>query len=171
MTWCDCIMKMEPTSILLHETKLFVDGLNQVGKLFSSLLFWFISLMMVEIILLSFISITQLMDADNGMEWERKFIFIYNGLMALGLLYWIISVSTTSEMLAVYVRQLEDLIMNVQLKANEVQQQNMVCNFLSKFSGFDANGYFTLNHSMLTGMIANIVTYLVILVQFRQSGV
>ena len=127
--------------------------------------------MMVEIILLSFISITQLMDADDGMEWERKCIFISNGLMALGLLYWIFAICTTSEMLAGSVGELEGLIMNIQLKTNEAQQQSMVCNSLSKFRGFDANGYFTLNHSMLTGMIASVVTYLVILVQFRQSGV
>ena len=170
MTWCDCIMKMEPTSILLHESKLFVDGLNQVAKLFSSLLFWIISVMMLEIIVLSFISITQLMDVDDSMEWERKCLFISNSLVAFGLLYLIFVLCNTSERLAINVRELEDFIMNIQLKTNQAQQQNMVCNFLSKFRGFDANGYFTLNHSMLTGMIASIVTYLVILVQFKQSG-
>ena len=171
MTWCDCIMKMEPTSILLHESKLFVDGLNQVAKLFSSLLFWIISLMMVQVIVLSFISITQLMDAEESIEWERKCIFICNGLLAFGILYLIFVLCTISELLVVSVREMEDFIMNIQFKTNQAQQQNMVCNFLSKFRGFDANGYFTVNHSMLTGMIASIVTYLVILVQFRQSGV
>ena len=162
---------MEPFSILLHETKLFVNGLNQVGKLFSSLLFWIISLMMVLIIVLGFVSISQLMDANASMEWERHCIFIADGILAFGLIYFIFALCTMSELVVVSVRELEDFITNIHLNTNPAQEQIMICNSLSKFRGFDANGYFTLNHSMLTGMIASIVTYLVILVQFRQSGI
>ena len=163
---------MEPFSILLHETKLFVNGLNQVGKLFSSLLFWIISLMMVQIVVFGFVSISQLMDADASMDWERKCVFIISkGFLAFGFVYLIFALCTMSEAVNVSVRELEDFIMNVELNTNQAQQQIIICNCLSKFRGFDANGYFTLNHSMVTGMIASIVTYLVILVQFRQSEV
>ena len=48
-------------------------------------------------------------------------------------------------------------------------QSEAVIALLDEFKGFDAKGYFTLNHSLLTGMTANFVTYLVILVQFKQS--
>ena len=70
-----------------------------------------------------------------------------------------------SEILAITVGELAEFI----TENDQSPQQNTICNRLLKFKGFDANGYFTLNHSMLTGMIANMVTYLVILVQFRQS--
>ena len=157
--------------MILHETKLFIDGLNQVVKLFSSLLFWITSSFMLNIIVLSFISISQLMDADESMEWQRQGIFISCGILALGFFYLIFALCHTSEMLVVNVGGLEDMIIDYHFKNNrETQQKNDVCNLLSKFNGFEANGYFTLNHSMLTGMIGNIVTYLVILVQFRQSG-
>ena len=73
----------------------------------------------------------------------------------------------TSEILAVAVGELEEFITDNLLENSQSQQQNAICNRLLKFKGFDANGYFILNHSMLTGMIANMVTYLVILVQFR----
>ena len=163
---------MEPFSILLHETKLFVNGLNQVGKLFSSLLFWIISLMMVQIVVFGFVSISQLMDADASMDWERKCVYFFSkGFLAFGFVYLIFALCTMSEAVNVSVRELEDFIMNVELNTNQAQQQIIICNCLSKFRGFDANGYFTLNHSMVTGMIASIVTYLVILVQFRQSEV
>ena len=164
-------MKKKSFSNLLHETKLFFDGLNHVSKLFSSLLFWIISLMMVLIIVLGFVSISQLMDANANMEWERHCIFIADGFLAFGIIYFIFALCTMSELVVVGVRELEDFITNIHLNTNPAQQQIMICNSLSKFRGFDANGYFTLNHSMLTGMIASIVTYLVILVQFRQSGV
>ena len=74
-----------------------------------------------------------------------------------------------SEVLAVAVRELEEYITENVADFGQSLQLNTVCNRLLKFKGFDANGYFSLNHSMLTGMIANMVTYLVILVQFRQS--
>ena len=51
--------------------------------------------------------------------------------------------------------------MNVDSKSDETA---MVCNFLARFQGFNANGYFDVNHSLLTGMTANFVTYLVIMI-------
>ena len=125
---------------------------------------------MVNIILLSFVSISQLMNADASMEWQRQGIFISCGILAVGFFYLIFTFCHLSEMLVVNVGELEDLIIDYNFKNGESQQKNDVCNLLSKFNGFEANGYFTLNHSMLTGMIGNIVTYLVILVQFQQSG-
>ena len=74
-----------------------------------------------------------------------------------------------SEVLAVAVGELEEYITDNVADIGQSQQLNTVCSRLLKFKRFDANGYFALNHSMLTGMIANMVTYLVILVQFRQS--
>ena len=155
---------------------------------------------MVNNVVISYLSITQLMNADKNMEWQRKMIFISNGILAFGCLYAqylvhlqklnllqrldpnhfrstviincniIFQLCHLSENLLVAVGQLEEFITDHLLKSGQ-SQQSSVCNLLSKFKGFDANGYFTLNHSMLTGMMANIVTYLVILVQFRQSGV
>ena len=48
-------------------------------------------------------------------------------------------------------------------------QTDSISSLLEKFQGFSANGYFTVNHSLLTGMTANFVTYMVILIQFQQS--
>ena len=164
-------MKIESIAILLHETKLFIDGLNQVAKLFSSLLFWITSVFMVNIIVLSFLSISQLMDADGSMEWYRQVFFISCGILAFGFLYLIFQLCCLSEMLVVNVGELEDLIIDYQFKNGESRQHSDVCNLLSKFKGFDANGYFILNHSMLTAMITIGITYVVILIQFRFSGV
>ena len=111
------------------------------------------------------------MDADGSMEWQRLGLFLSCGIVAPGFLYFIFQLCHLSELLAVNVGELEDLLTDYHFKNDrESPQKNEVCNLLAKFKGFEANGYFTLNHSMLTGMIGNIVTYLVILVQFRQSG-
>ena len=41
-----------------------------------------------------------------------------------------------------------------------------IIRFLNKFDGFNANDYFVLNKPLLIGMLANFVTYFIILVQF-----
>ena len=40
---------------------------------------------------------------------------------------------------------------------------NYICSLIDEFKGFDAKGFFTLNHSLLTGFIANFFTFIVIL--------
>ena len=122
---------------------------------------------MVNVVVVSYLSITQLMNAGEDVEWEHKMVSVSYGVLAFGNLCLIFHLCHVSEILVVTVGELEKFIIEDLLENGESQQQNAVCNLLSKFKGFSANGYFTLNHSMLTGMIANIVTYLVILVEFR----
>ena len=43
---------------------------------------------------------------------------------------------------------------------------NYICSLLDEFKGFDGLGFFTLNHSLLTGMLGNFVNFLVMLFQF-----
>ena len=57
-------------------------------------------------------------------------------------------------------------ILDIQFQTGQAEA---VISLLEEFKGFNAKGFFTLNHSLLTGMTANFVTYLVILVQFKQS--
>ena len=138
---------------------------------FSSILFWIIPLLLVNVVVVSYLSIIQLMNAEEKMEWERKMVSVSYGVLAFGNLCQIFHLCHVSENLVVSVGKLEKFVINDILENGESKQQNAVCNLLSKFKGFNANGYFTLNHSMLTGMIAYIITYLVILVDFNQSGV
>ena len=110
------------------------------------------------------------MDAKKTMEWQRIMICICNALLASSSLEGIINLCRLSEKMVRAVGELEKFIIDDLLK-NGQSQQNYVCNLLAKFKGFNVNGCFTLNHSMLTKMLAIFVTYLVILVKFRQSGV
>ena len=44
---------------------------------------------------------------------------------------------------------------------------NDICSLLDEFKGFDANGFFILNHSLLTSYAVNFLTFIVILMQFN----
>ena len=41
---------------------------------------------------------------------------------------------------------------------------------MEKFQGFNALNYFTLNKSCLTSIVANFMTYLIVLLQFKSSA-
>ena len=110
------------------------------------------------------------MNVGEYVEWEHKMVSVSYGVLAFGNFCLIFHLCHISENLVVAVGELEEFIIDHLLK-NGKWQQNSVSNLLSKFKGFDANGFFTLNHSMLTGMMVNIITLLVILVSFRLSGV
>ena len=48
-----------------------------------------------------------------------------------------------------------------------IDEKNSLYLQLDGFKGFNGENYFTVNNSMITGMVANFVTYLIVLVQFK----
>ena len=52
-----------------------------------------------------------------------------------------------------------------------VDEKNSLYLQLNGFKGFYGENYFTVNNSMITGMIANFVTYLIVLIQFKMSEI
>ena len=42
---------------------------------------------MVNIVMICYLSITQIMNTDETMEWDRQMVFISYGILALGLLW------------------------------------------------------------------------------------
>ena len=100
-------------------------------------------------------------------SWEKQCMVISYLLTSFGLIYLVFRFCSTSEDLAINVQELKEWIME-NLSGN-VGEIDTITFHLQDFQGFDGNGFFILNHSMVTAMTANIVTYLVILVQFKQS--
>ena len=41
---------------------------------------------------------------------------------------------------------------------------------INSFQGFDGHGFFTLGRSHLTSVVSNFITFIIILIQFKQSG-
>ena len=48
--------------------------------------------------------------------------------------------------------------------------KGIVINQLQQFEGFDGNGYFVLGKPLLTGIVANMLTYVIILIQFKTGS-
>ena len=54
---------------------------------------------------------------------------------------------------------------------NAKEGRNLLSKLFDEFQGFDGYGYFHLTKSLLTTTLANFVTYLIVLLQFRISEV
>ena len=88
------------------------------------------------------------------------------------VIVWIILLVTIcclSEKVAKQAKCLKNKIMEGALDYTEQDDSNYICSLLDDFKGFDGNGFFTLNHSLLTGMAGSFFTFIVILIQFKQS--
>ena len=79
----------------------------------------------------------------------------------------LISICWLSENVAKQVKCLKNKVMEE--ASNNTVDSNYICSLLDEFQGFDGNGFFTLNHSLLTGMAGSFFTFIVILNQFKQS--
>ena len=88
------------------------------------------------------------------------------------MIAWIIILVTNcwlSEKVAKQAKCLKNKIMEGASYHTVSDDSNYICSLLDDFKGFDGNGFFTLDHSLLTGMTGNFVTLMVILIQFKQS--
>ncbi len=67
---------------------------------------------------------------------------------------------------------LKEVVYDLDNQAIAVDQHAMamIIHRLDSFDGFDASGYFKVDKSLLTSVLANFVTYFIILIQFKASG-
>ena len=99
-------------------------------------------------------------------------------LVTSGFVFFITSLNLTSDMLKDelngLIKVIHDRIFQEHSKAivsgNVVpikEAKQILLNNLSQFQGFHGMGYFNLGKPLLTGMLANFATYLIILIQFK----
>ena len=63
--------------------------------------------------------------------------------------------------------ELKDCISEAEI-SNE-KWQAITIQRINSFEGFDAHGFFTLGRPHLTSVVANFITYIIVLIQFKQS--
>ena len=68
----------------------------------------------------------------------------------------------------IYIEDHEFIFFHGQLRDARFAKQ-LIINQLQDFKGFDGLGYFTLGKPLLTSITANILTYLIVLIQFKLS--
>ena len=168
--WSHQLTKQKFSLAIIEEAKSFIDGLNLVSEMFSSFLFWITSLLFLNVIAYAYIVSTRIQllfgTKDDLFGWSKFLQGLGFILLVLFILYLLYTLCAFSEKIRKSVQELKSAIKDVHYGMNKA---DAICLMLDDFKGFDANGYFTLNNSLLTGMTAGLATFLVILIQFNQS--
>ena len=162
--YCDTITKK--SSLLIEESKVFIFILKEFSSMVSPFIFNIFSTNFVFLLVISFFVYTESLSLTGieKMVWYAYFPLIGMVLNVGYVITLSYSYCTLSEDLADKVQRLKIAVLS-----NGSHQAEDIIQELDEFKGFDANGYFTLNHSLLTAMTTNFATFLVILVQFKQS--
>ena len=166
--WSKTIIQSEMTYDFLVKVRDFMDALKLARKIISPFLFWIIWGYFLQAIIMSYFTIATIMNENTTLGWEKICSIISCFVFDVWIIYLFHMYCSMSEHIIDQINCLRERVMDFDQQSN---QQDMIYSALSEFQGFDAKGYFTLNNSLLTGMITNFATLLVILVQFKQSEI
>ena len=139
---------------------------------FSFFLFMIMTLELFGLIFTSYRCLSYVLGSYAVTMWEIQMIatsyFIYVLIYILTIWY----LASFSQSLLSKIEELKNDFGNIKFckDMNEtefVDEKNSLYLQLDGFKGFNGENYFTVNNSMVTGMIANFVTYLIVLIQFK----
>ena len=168
--WSDCLVNQQPHGHIIEDVKSFYDGLKMISGVYSPFLFWIISCLFLSEIIFAYVSIIHIQELFyniySTLFWEKFIHELGYFCTVLYISYLLFVMCTISEAMSQKVQKLKSFLQDHFYLRFE---SDTVCSMLDDFKGFNANGYFTLNNSLLTGMTAGLATFLVILIQFNQS--
>ena len=165
--WCNTLTYQGDALKIIEESKIFLKGLKMASKMFSPYLFWITLLLFLSAIINAYMALAQALRLSNEeLKLGSMILLMGQYFCCMFNTYLIFILGDTSEITR---SSVQDLKSSVQDSYYQTNKADCICSMLDEFQGFDANGYFTLNHSTLTGMAANFTTFLVILVQFNQT--
>ena len=127
---------------------------------------------LVGLIFVSYRCLSYVLGSYAVTMWEIRimaysyFIFVLIYIMTVWYL------SSFSQSLVSKIEELRNAFSNIKFckDMNETQfidEKHSLYLQLDGFKGYNGENYFTVNNSMISGMIANFVTYLIVLIQFK----
>ena len=127
---------------------------------------------LVGLIFVSYRCLSYVLGSYGVTMWEIRimassyFIFVLIYIMTVWYL------SSFSQSLVSKIEELRNAFSNIKFckDMNEtefIDAKHSLYLQLDGFKGYSGENYFTVNYSMITGMIANFVTYLIVLIQFK----
>ena len=167
-SWMNLIKKETNQKLLLEECNELMSGLHLLTTAVSKIIFWLITSILLLSIVEAYIMITYIL-APTEFNQATTFLMVGYGFFGLFFLYFLYSYCTFSQ----FIKDSSDQIKLILLNNPETNQTKLLkTRVLLKFetwNGFHGNGYFTLGKSLLTAVVANFITYLIILIQFKVS--
>ena len=166
----------------LEECEALLTGLQMFTKAISSTIFWLFSFLLLVSIVEAYLTISFLL---SSVEFNIATLLHMIGFGFFGVLFIYLTYSycILSQSIKDSVDEIRDIILKSNIDEEEIyvldgkilrsmqseikmQKKRIILGF-EQFEGFHGNGYFTLGKSLLTSVVANFITYLIILIQFK----
>ena len=166
MVWCECIVTSHGNVLLIvQESKHLIESLRTITRLISHFVFWMILMNLIMVICIGYCSFSIFLEKD-GIDVTKTEWYIGVSLYFMMEIMLMVYLNTNSEKVLKKIQTLEEFILDLPFKPNEV---DYVLALMARFQGFDGNGFFTLNHSMLSSITATFINYFVIIFSFRMN--
>ena len=166
----------------LEECETLLNGLQMFTDAISSMIFWLFSFLLLLSIIEAYLTISYLL---SSVEFNSSTLLLMIGFGFFGVFFIYLTYSYC--IFSQSVKDSADAIKDIILKSGigeedtyvldgkilrpmqygiKMQKKRIRLGF-EKFQGFHGNGYFTLGKSLLTSVVTNFITYLIILIQFK----
>ena len=153
---------------ILDECNELMSGLHLLTDAISSIIFWLITSILLLSIVEAYIMIVYIL-SPTEFNQATTFLMVGYGFFGIFFLYFLYSYCTFSQFIKDSSDQIKLILLNNPEKdENKIQKTQALLKF-ETWNGFHGNGYFTLGKSLLTAVVANFITYLIILIQFKVS--
>ena len=155
-------------NFILDECNELMSGLHLLTDAISSIIFWLITSILLLSIVEAYIMIVYIL-SPTEFNQATTFLMVGYGFFGIFFLYFLYSYCTFSQFIKDSSDQIKLILLNNPEKdENKIQKTQALLKF-ETWNGFHGNGYFTLGKSLLTAVVANFITYLIILIQFKVS--
>ena len=132
--------------------------------LFSGILFWITTLYVIFMVLSAYFAMSFLFHLPVDDIPPIKILFSYGFFLVIFTLYYINGVS---QEVADNLSNLKECVASSSLITFEEKWQ--LVEKMNSFTGFDAWGYYKLGRPLLTSIVANFTTFIIVLIQFKMS--
>ena len=165
--------------IHLHECSQFYDGLKMTSQLFSQQLGIYSALFLGNLIIFVYRFLAFFL-GNYEFNISLSFVTIGFGAIILLIIYYMMFAILVSQYVVDDVQNLVEVLQHLPIKDNQmacidnelhsaIYVRELLTKKLESFNGFDAGGLFKLNKSILSGITANFITYVIVLIQFKTS--
>ena len=176
LAWSDSILNEKyllRSAFLLH-SETFIKMLTNFNKIISPFNFMtvFSSLFICIFDGFDFIYISIQFFKNDEISTEFLVLILGEVVDLIGWIVLLAIICNLSEGVAKQAKSIRNKIIDRPSELTYTTGQdnsNYICTLLDEFKGFNANGFFTLNHSLLCGMFVNFLTFLVIVVDIALS--
>ena len=153
---------------VLDECNELMSGLHLLTDAISSIIFWLITSILLLSIVEAYIMIVYIL-SPTEFNQATTFLMVGYGFFGIFFLYFLYSYCTFSQFIKDSSDQIKLILLNHPEKEETKIQKTQALLKFETWNGFHGNGYFTLGKSLLTAVVANFITYLIILIQFKVS--